>query len=260
MVGTPTPITMINRLQISWKPEMIRELDPAPLFDMTRYVFDYQGSGPFHEQLAWPGGRSVNFPFEPFGIKVVEPVKRTTREERDRLLREAGYNLFHVPCRGVAIDLLTDSGTSAMSDSQWAGMMLGDESYAGSKNYHHFETVVRGLFGYRYVIPTHQGRAAEHVLFSTVLKPACACRTTFILIRPGPTSSTRRRRRRIWSSKAYDPHCELPFKGNMDVARLEGDHQAGRAFANPFVLITITNNSAGGQPVSMANIRATDRC
>ena len=95
----------------------------------------------------------MKFPSEPFKIKVVEPIKRTTRDERDRLLRQAGYNLFHVPADSVYVDLLTDSGTSAMSDHQWAGMMIGDESYAGSKNYYHFEAVVRSIFGYRQVIP-----------------------------------------------------------------------------------------------------------
>ena len=113
----------------------------------------------------------MNFPSEPYKIKVVEPIKPTSREERCRLLREAGYNLFHLPADSVAIDLLTDSGTSAMSDSQWAGLMLGDESYAGSKNFYHFEAAVRSLCGYRYVVPTHQGRAAEHVLFAAVVKP-----------------------------------------------------------------------------------------
>ena len=200
----------------------------------------------------------MNFPFEPFRIKVVEPVKRTTREERDRLLREAGYNLFHVLAESVAIDLLTDSGTSAMSDSQWAGMMLGDESYAGSKNYHHFETVVRGLFGYRYVIPTHQGRAAEHVLFSTVLKPGmCVPNNIHFDTTRANVEHQEAEAKDLVIKEAYDPHCELPFKGNMDVARLEETIKRVGPSQIPFVMITITNNSAGGQPVSMANIRAT---
>ncbi|MFO0734077.1 MAG: beta-eliminating lyase-related protein, partial [Nitrospiraceae bacterium] len=112
----------------------------------------------------------MKFPSEPFKIKVVEPIRLTTREERERLLRQAGYNLFRVPAESVYVDLLSDSGTSAMSDMQWAGLMLGDESYAGSKNYYHFEDTVRSIFGYRHVIPTHQGRMAEHLLFSTVVK------------------------------------------------------------------------------------------
>jgi len=102
----------------------------------------------------------MDFPAEPFRIKVVEPLRRTTREERDQLIREAGFNVFGLPAASVYVDLLTDSGTSAMSDHQWAGMMMGDESYAGSKNYYHFEETIHSLFGFRHVIPTHQGRAA----------------------------------------------------------------------------------------------------
>ena len=200
----------------------------------------------------------MNYPFEPFRIKVIEPIKRTTPEERDRLLREAGYNLFHVPAESVSIDLLTDSGTSAMSDSQWAGMMLGDESYAGSKNFYHFETVVRSLFGYRYVIPTHQGRAAEHVLFSTVVKPGmCVPNNIHFDTTRANVEHQGAEAKDLVVSEAYNPHCELPFKGNMDVARLEETIKQVGPSRIPFAMITVTNNSAGGQPVSMANIRAT---
>ena len=108
-------------------------------------------------------------PVEPFRIKVVEPIKSTSREERNSLIREAGYNIFQLPAESIFIDLLTDSGTSAMSDNQWAGLMLGDESYAGSKNYYNFEKTVRDIFGFENIIPTHQGRVAENLLFSNVV-------------------------------------------------------------------------------------------
>ncbi len=200
----------------------------------------------------------MKFPSEPFKIKVVEPIKRTTREERDRLLREAGYNLFHVPADSVYVDLLTDSGTSAMSDHQWAGMMLGDESYAGSKNFYHFEQVVRSIFGYRCVIPTHQGRMAENLLFSTVVKPGMVVPNNIHF----DTTRANVEHQRAEAldcvvKEAYDPQCELPFKGNMDLAKLEAAiTQVGRERV-PLALITITNNSGGGQPVSMKNIRQT---
>ena len=200
----------------------------------------------------------MKFPSEPFKIKVVEPIKRTSREERDRLLREAGYNLFHVPADSVYVDLLTDSGTSAMSDHQWAGMMLGDESYAGSKNYYHFESMVRSIFGYRHVIPTHQGRMAEHLLFSTVVKPG------MYVLNNIHFDTTRANVEHqgaealdLVVKEAYDPHCELPFKGDMDVLRLEETiNRVGRERI-PLVMVTVTNNSGGGQPVSMENIRRT---
>ncbi len=200
----------------------------------------------------------MKFPSEPFKIKVVEPIKRTTREERDRLLREAGYNLFHVPADSVYVDLLTDSGTSAMSDHQWAGMMLGDESYAGSKNFFHFEQVVRSIFGYRCVIPTHQGRMAENLLFSTVVKPGMVVPNNihFDTTRAN-VEHQRAEARDCVVKEAYDPQCELPFKGNMDLGKLEAAiSQVGRERI-PLVLMTITNNSGGGQPVSMDNIKQT---
>jgi tyrosine phenol-lyase len=200
----------------------------------------------------------MKFPSEPFKIKVVEPIRRTTREERDRLLRKAGYNLFQVPAESVYVDLLTDSGTSAMSDNQWAGLMLGDESYAGSRNYYHFEETVRSIFGYKHVIPTHQGRMAENLLFSTVVKPGMVVPnnihfdTTRANVEHQGAEALD-----VVVREAYDPHCEVPFKGNMDLPRLEETIKRVGRDRIPLVMITITNNSGGGQPVSLANIRET---
>ncbi|MHC9063015.1 tryptophanase [Nitrospira sp. CMX1] len=200
----------------------------------------------------------MKFPSEPFKIKVVEPIRRTTREERDRVLREAGYNLFQVPAESVYVDLLTDSGTSAMSDRQWAGLMLGDESYAGSRNYYHLEETVRSIFGYSHVIPTHQGRMAENLLFSTIVKPGmCIPNNIHFDTTRAHVEHQRAEALDLVIKEAYDPHCELPFKGNMDLNRLEETiHRVGRDNI-PLVMITITNNSGGGQPVSMDNIRQT---
>ncbi len=200
----------------------------------------------------------MKFPSEPFKIKVVEPIRRTTRDERDRLLREAGYNLFHVPAESVYVDLLTDSGTAAMSDNQWAGMMLGDESYAGSRNYYHFEETVRAIFGFKHVIPTHQGRMAENLLFTTLLKPGmCVPNNIHFDTTRANVEHQGAHALDVVIKEAYDPRCELPFKGNMDLVRLEETiNRVGRERI-PLVMITITNNSGGGQPVSMENIRRT---
>jgi tyrosine phenol-lyase len=200
----------------------------------------------------------VRFPSEPFKIKVVEPIRRTTREERERLLQEAGYNLFQVSAASVYVDLLTDSGTSAMSDDQWAGMMLGDESYAGSKNYYHFEEAVRSIFGYRHVIPTHQGRMAENLLFSTVVKAGmCVPNNIHFDTTRANIEHQHAEALDLVIKEAYDPQCELPFKGNMDLVRLEDVINRVGPARIPFAMVTITNNSAGGQPVSMDNIRRT---
>ena len=193
---------------------------------------------------------------EPFRIKTVEPIRQTTREERQRLLREAGYNLFLLKAEDVLIDLLTDSGTGAMSSGQWAGMMLGDESYAGAKSFYKFEAAARRITGFKHIIPTHQGRAAERILFGSLLKPGdiVANNTHFDTTRAN-VEYRHATALDIPTAEARDPARVLPFKGDIDLDALERtltDH-AGHA---PLAMITVTNNSGGGQPVSMANIRA----
>ncbi|MGQ9558886.1 MAG: tryptophanase [Candidatus Oleimicrobiaceae bacterium] len=196
--------------------------------------------------------------FEPFKIKVVEPIKRTTREERDRLLREGGLNVFNLPAESILIDLLTDSGTSAMSDNQWAGMMLGDESYAGSRNYFHLEQTVRRIFGFKHVIPTHQGRSAENLLFSvTVSKGKVVPNNNHFDTTRANVLHNGGIPLDLVIDEGRDPHAMHPFKGNMDLAKLE---QVIRTYGPeniPLCMITVTNNSGGGQPVSMENIRQT---
>ena len=197
----------------------------------------------------------MRFPAEPFRIKVVEPVRKTTREQRDRLIREAGFNVFRLPAESIYVDLLTDSGTSAMSDNQWAGIMLGDESYAGSKNYYHFADSVRSIFGYKNILPTHQGRSAEHLLFSVAVRPGdvVSNNTHFdttranVLHRQAVPMD-------LVIEEAHDPEREHPFKGDMDTEKLEQLLQQEGAKV-PLIMMTITNNSVGGQPVSMENIR-----
>src|SRR5271166_489134 len=202
---------------------------------------------------------------EPFRIKSVEPIRWTTREQREELLRAAHYNLFLLPADDVLIDLLTDSGTGAMSTHQWAALMEGDESYAGSKSFERFRRSVQDIFGYKHVIPTHQGRAAERILFSIMCKPGDVVpnNTHFDTTRAN-IESNGAAAVDLPIPAATDTQARIPFKGNMDVDALERLIEREGAARIPLVMVTITNNSGGGQPVSMANIEAvrkvTTRC
>jgi tryptophanase len=194
---------------------------------------------------------------EPFRIKSVEPIEMSTPEQRQRWLAEAGYNLFRLPADRVLIDLLTDSGTSAMSASQWGAMMAGDESYAGARSWFRFEEAVQRVFGFPHVVPTHQGRAAERILFG------CTVQRGDVVPNNGHFDTTRANIEYLGGAAvdlpcaaAADPTADEPFKGNMDLEALE-KLLVDRADAVPLVMLTITNNTGGGQPVSMANIRAT---
>jgi len=195
---------------------------------------------------------------EPFIIKSVQPIRMTSVAEREKYLKEAHYNLFKIEAQNVLIDLLTDSGTGAMSSEQWAAIMRGDESYAGSVSYQRFEKAVKEIFGFTHVIPTHQGRAAERILFSVM------CRAGDVV--PNNTHfDTTRANVEFRGAQALDlvidegrdPASIHPFKGNMDLEKLEALIKRVGAGKIPLCMLTVTNNSGGGQPVSMANIKAT---
>lgn len=193
---------------------------------------------------------------EPFRIKSVEMLRLTTRREREELIKKAHYNLFYLKSDDVLIDLLTDSGTTAMSNRQWAGVMVGDESYAGSPSYFRFKKAVRNLMPFRHIIPTHQGRAAERILFSIAGgKDAIIPNNTHFDTTRANVEATGASAIDIVTPAALDPTSMDPFKGNIDLERLK-DCLEKNAPRVPLVMITITNNSGGGQPVSMANIRA----
>ena len=194
---------------------------------------------------------------EPFKIRSVEPIRITTRAERTRALAEASYNPFRLRAADVLIDLLTDSGTGAMSARQWAEMIASDESYAGARSYYRFEEVVQGITGFRHVIPVHQGRAAEHILMSALVRPGNVVpnNTHFDTTR-AHVEHAGAEARDLPIPEARQPATLHPFKGNMDVGALEAlVSEVGRDRI-PFIMVTITNNSGGGQPVSLANLKA----
>ncbi len=196
------------------------------------------------------------YPAEPYRIKSVETVRMNTREEREKLIREAGFNTFLLNSDDVYIDLLTDSGTNAMSDRQWAGMMIGDEAYAGSRNFHHLNDTVKELFGFKYMVPTHQGRGAENILSQIAIKPG-----QYV---PGNMyfTTTRYHQERnggnfvdIIRDEAHDAGLDIPFKGNIDLNKLQKLIDEKGADNIAYVCLAVTVNLAGGQPVSMQNMR-----
>ncbi|MBT3302242.1 MAG: tryptophanase [Bacteroidetes bacterium] len=199
----------------------------------------------------------MKLPFaEPYKIKMVETIKRTTREERVEFIKEAKYNLFNLKSENVFIDLLTDSGTGAMSDKQWSEMMLGDESYAGSTSYYKLKNAITDITGFEYFLPVHQGRAAENVLFSALIKEGDLIPgNTHFDTTKGHIEFRKAKAIDCTIDEAFDTQVLHPFKGNIDLKKLEDVFLNNPIEKIPFIVVTITCNSSGGQPVSMQNIR-----
>lgn len=199
----------------------------------------------------------MELPFaESWKIKMVEAIRKSTREEREKWIKEANYNLFQLTADQVYIDCLTDSGTGAMSDRQWAALMMGDESYAGSRSFYELRDVIRRLTGFDYVIPTHQGRAAENVLFSHLVKEGdIVPGNSHFDTTKGHIESRKALAYDCTIDEAKDTQLEIPFKGNVDIDKLD-KVLAENSERISFIIVTVTNNTAGGQPVSMANLRA----
>jgi tryptophanase len=201
---------------------------------------------------------STSYEPEPFRIKMVEPIRRTTRQEREELIQATGYNLFDLRAEDVTIDLLTDSGTGAMSAEQWGALMRGDESYAGSRSFHRFRETISELMGFEHVVPAHQGRAAEHLYFGMLLDQG-------LVVASNGHFDTTRAHVEITGAialdlpcpQAADPQSPYPFKGNIDIEALKRGLTGPRGDRLACIVLTITNNSGGGQPVSMQNIRET---
>jgi tryptophanase len=195
---------------------------------------------------------------EPFRVRSVEPINFTSMAQREAALQAAGYNPFLLKASDVLIDLLTDSGTGAMSARQWAGMIASDESYAGASSFYKFEAAVRDITGFKHVIPTHQGRAAEHVLFSVIAKPGdVVLNNTHFDTTRAHVEHAGAEARDLVIAEGHQPRLIHPFKGNMEVAALEAAIQSIGRERIPCIMLTVTNNSGGGQPVSMANVRTT---
>ena len=200
----------------------------------------------------------MELPFaESWKIKMIEPIHKSTREQREQWLKEAHYNVFQLRADQVYIDLLTDSGTGAMSERQWSELMLGDESYAGASSFYKFEAMVQRIFGFKHVIPTHQGRAAENVLFSYLVKPGMVVPgNAHFDTTKGHIESRKAQAIDVTIDEAHDTQLEIPFKGNVSLEKLEKVLKENKGNV-PFMVLTITNNTVGGQPVSMENIKAT---